>query len=265
MSHHTKRSRAWVFTVNNPRIPLDYSTIDCEYIIVGDEKAPQTGTPHHQGYIRYKCQKAFSTVKKHLPDGSHIERAKGTPQDNVKYCSKEKIYYESGNRPKMGKRNDIKMVKDIVKNKGGMRDIIDATESVQALKYAQIVLKYFEQPRSEKPVVKWFHGDTGTGKTRQAFAESKDPWVSGRNLKWWEGYDAHKHVIIDDFRRDFCTFHELLRILDRYPYLIENKGGSRQLLATQIIITCPFKPEEIYDTREDIQQLLRRIDEVRQF
>ena len=87
-------------------------------------------------------------------------------------------------------------------------------------------------------------------------------WESGRNLKWWEGYDAHPNVLIDDFRKDFCTFHELLRILDRYPYRIEVKGTSRQLLAKRIIITCPYHPEIIYDTREDIGQLLRRITKI---
>lgn len=259
------KSRAYCFTYNNPPPTTDYSDIDCPYIVVGDEIAPETKTPHHQGYIRFKNAIAFNSAKKKLPDGVHIEPAKGTPQQNIAYCIKEKIFYENGTRPKMGKRNDIDVVKEIINNKGGMRDVIDATNSYQAMRCGELILKYKEQPRSEKPIVKWFHGSTGTNKTRTAFAESKDPWVSGRNLKWWEGYDAHKHVIIDDFRRDFCTFHELLRILDRYPYRIENKGGSRQLLATQIIITCPEPPSETYETREDVQQLLRRIDEIRQF
>lgn len=259
------KSRAYCFTLNNPPAEVKYSEIKCAYIIVGDEIAPETKTPHHQGYIRFKNAVAFKSVQKTLPAGCHIEPAKGSPQQNIEYCAKEKILYENGTRPKMGKRNDIITVKEIVKNKGGMKDVINAVNSYQAMRCGELILKYMEEPRTEKPVVKWFYGATGTSKTKTAFEESEDPWVSGRNLKWWEGYDAHKHVIIDDFRRDFCTFHELLRILDRYPYRIENKGGSRQLLATQIIITCPDPPNEVYETREDVGQLLRRIDEVRKF
>lgn len=259
-----KKSRAFCFTYNNP-VAFDYDAIPCKYIIVGNEIAPETKTPHHQGYVMFQQPKHFKPVQKLLPKGCHIEPAKGSPQQNITYCSKESVHFEKGVRPCAGKRNDIKKIKEVINNGGGMKQVIEITDSFQAMRCAELILKYNEKPRDEKPLVKWFHGGTGTGKTKSAFEESKDPWVSGRSLKWWDGYDAHEHVIIDDFRRDFCTFHELLRILDRYPYRIENKGGSRQLLATQIIITCPDPPDVVYETREDVQQLLRRIDEVRQF
>lgn len=253
--------RAYCFTYNNPA-PFEYDKIKCTYIIVGDEIAPETNTPHHQGYIRFKSKTTFNTAKKKLPEGSHIEPAKGSPQQNIAYCSKEKIFFEKGERPKMGRRTDIEKVKGLISEGKGMREIIDETNSYQAMRCGELVLKYKEKSRTEKPIVKWYYGKTGTGKTRKAFEESVDPWISGKNLKWWEGYDAHEYVIIDDFRRDFCTFHELLRILDRYPYRVEVKGGSRQLLAKQIIITSPYHPRETYDTREDIEQLIRRIDQI---
>ena len=86
-----------------------------------------------------------------------------------------------------------------------------------------------------------------------------------RDLKFWDGYYGQKYVIIDDFRKDFCTFHELLRILDRYPYRVHIKGSSLYLEATTIIITSCFGPEEVYETREDLQQLMRRIDKIQIF
>jgi len=259
------RSRGWCFTYNNPQ-DFDYGSVKgLRYIIVGDEIAPETKTAHHQGYVLFKDAISFKNVKKRLPEGAHIECAKGSPQQNVEYCSKEKVHFTAGQAPKMGKRNDIKLVKDLIKEGKGMRDVVEQTNSYQAMRCGELILKYTEPPRDFKPVVKWFHGKTGTGKTKTAFEESKDAWISGKNLKWWDGYDAHAHVIVDDFRRDFCTFHELLRILDRYPYRVEVKGGSRQLLARQIIITSPYSPAETYDTREDVEQLLRRIDVVREF
>jgi len=261
------KSRSYCFTWNNPqdREPFDYEALDCTYLLVGHEVGTKNGVPHHQGYVRFKNQVSPKSVKKKLPSGCHIEVCHGTPQQNIQYCSKdERIVIEKGTRPKMGKRNDIIAVKEVIASGGGMKDVIECTNSYQAMRCGELILKYTEKPRTTKPIVKWYHGPTGSGKTRKAFEESTDPWISARNLKWWDGYDAHKHVIIDDFRKDFCTFHELLRILDRYPYRIEHKGGSRQLLAEQIIITCPFPPDEVYSNREDVNQLLRRIDEVQE-
>lgn len=260
-----QRSRAFCFTWNNPAADFSYANVKCDYIIVGDETAPTTGTKHHQGYIYSKARPTFKTVKNMLPPGCHIEAANGSPQQNIEYCGKEKIFYECGDRPKMGKRNDIVKVREILKDTGSMREVVRNVDSYQACRMGELILKYDERKRDFKPTVKWYHGPTGTGKTKAAMEETKDPWVSGKNLKWWEGYDAHEHVIIDDFRKDFCTFHELLRILDRYEYRIENKGGSRQLLCNLIIITSCYKPDEVYDTREDVGQLLRRIDEVKKF
>lgn len=131
--------------------------------------------------------------------------------------------------------------------------------------YKAKILQYLEPQRDWAPEVYWFYGPTGSGKTRKAFELCEDPWISDQGLRWWDGYDGHEDVIIDDFRKDFCKFHELLRILDRYPYRVEVRGGSRQLLARRIFITSLYSPEETYHMREDIGALTRRITEVRRF
>lgn len=143
-----------------------------------------------------------------------------------------------------------------------MRDVIEESNSYQAMRCAELILKYTERRRDWKPKVTWLWGPTGTGKTRQAWAEAgPEAWCSGKNGNWWQGYDAHENIILDDFRSSWCSFEELLRILDRYPYTIENKGGSRQLLARSIWITSPYPPDMCYTkSDEDVQQLLRRID-----
>lgn len=80
--------------------------------------------------------------------------------------------------------------------------------------------------------------------------------------KWWEGYDGHDDVIIDDYRRDFCKFRVLLHLLDHYPMRVECKGGSRQFRAKRLFITSPKSPTETWAGRtdEDLYQLTRRID-----
>lgn len=236
------------------------------------EEAPKTKQLHFQGYTRFKKPMSLQSLKAlFLPHVPHFSACKGSEQQNIAYCSKAESRVDGpwsfGELGAPGKRTDVATAREIVTSGGRMVDVIEQVNSYQAIKCAELMLKYGEKGRDFVPTVKWFHGATGTGKTRSAFEECPDAWISAKNLKWWEGYDAHAAVIIDDFRKDFCTFHELLRILDRYPYKVETKGGSRQLLAKTIIITCPWSPEVLFSSRsdEDIGQLLRRITEVKLF
>jgi len=240
------------------------------YTVCQLESAPGTGRRHLQGYTRFSKPLRMAGLQTALP-GGHFEPAKADEAANVAYCSKSDSRldgpWSDGDAARPGKRNDISVAKKIVADGGGMRSVISQVNSYQAMKTAELCLKYVERKRTWLPDVRWYHGSTGGGKTRQAIEEFPDAWMSGRNLKWFEGYDAHEVIVIDDFRKDFCTFHELLRILDRYEYRIENKGSSRQLLAKTIIITCPWAPAVLYDNRsaEDVSQLIRRISVVRQF
>jgi len=262
------RVRAWCFTIfecSNENLNK-LNDLDCVYLIAGDEVAPTTGRVHWQCYAYFANAKKFATIKNTLPEGSHIEPAKGNAEQNRRYCSKEKILLEKGELPKQGKRNDMTAVKECIKDGGNMRELTEITMSFQALRFGETLLKYNERVRNFKPHVQWFWGPSGTGKSKKAHELFPDAWWSGKNLQWWQGYDAHEDVIIDDFRGDFCTFHELLRILDRYPYTIEVKGSSRQLLAKNIVITSCYPPERVYtQSREHLCQLIRRIDEIIEF
>jgi len=234
------------------------------------ECCPETGRRHVQGYVRFSKPVRMGALQRAMP-GGHFESAKAQEDENIKYCTKDESRVDGpwtfGESARPGKRSDISTVRDLVSAGAGMRNIIEEVNSYQAIRCAEVMLKYKEPGRKWKPEVRWYYGSTGSGKTRSAVEEFPNAWVSARNLKWWEGYDAHEVVIVDDFRRDFCTFHELLRILDRYEYRVETKGGSRQLLAKVIVVTCPWSPAVLYESRgaEDVGQLVRRIDEQRLF
>lgn len=268
----TQRSRGFVLTWNNYS-DIEYENFRAElegvveYYVIGEEVG-EKGTPHLQGYIYLKNARTLSGVIKGFSKKIHWEIRKGTHLQAAEYCKKDKKFLEWGKAPVgEGKRSDISAVKEVIENGGGMKDVIEIATGYQALKTAEILLKYKEKKRDWKPKVMWFYGDTGCGKTKKANELMPNAWWSGKSLKWFEGYDAHEDVIIDDFRKDFCTFHELLRILDRYEYRIEVKGSSRQFLAKCIIITCPSHPIDLYDgrTTEDLNQLERRIDEIWRF
>lgn len=258
----------WCFTLNNYTNEEEefLKLINCEYLVFGKEVG-ENGTAHLQGYIEFSTNRKLNRIKREISERAHWERRKGKAVQAAEYCKKDGDIFEKGeiSKPNQGRRNDLEEVSEMVREGKGMKDIVEVCSSFQSMRFAENLLKYKEAKRNWKPEVKWYYGETGTGKTKRAMEETNDPYISGKNLKWWEGYDAHEDVIIDDFRRDFCTFHELLRILDRYEYRVEVKGGSRQLLAKRIIITSCHHPRDVYDTREDIGQLIRRIDEIINF
>lgn len=265
-----KRSRAWVVTINN-YTDEQYEDVKeyiskTEYGIVGKEIGEQNGTPHLQIYFRLKNATTFKALKKRFPT-AHIAAAKGNDEQNNKYCSKESEYYEHGTISQQGKRTDLDEIRDIIKTTGRMSDVVMVATSYQSVKMAEQILKYHEPKRDFKPYVRWYWGAIGTGKTKNAIEIFGDEpyYTTMETAKWWDGYDAHKCLLIDDMRKNFTTFNNLLRILDRYAFSIETKGGTRQLLANHIIITSCYPPTEMFDTREDIQQLIRRIDEIKEF
>jgi len=237
------------------------------------ERCPTTGRLHCQGYFRYTSQVAVSRVRALFPSHDHVEQAKGTESENIAYCTKSATRVSGpdsfGEPAAPGKRTDFSAVRDLVAEGKTISEIIDVASSYQSVRTAELLLKYKEKARdpSVVPDVRWYHGQTGTGKTRAAFEEFPHAWVSACDGTWFDGYDHHTAVVLDDFRKGWCAFATLLRLLDRYPYRVMVKGGSRQWVPTVIIITCPWAPDVLFESRsgEDVGQLMRRITSVKLF
>jgi len=231
---------------------------------VGLEEAPETGTKHLQIYCEYKNGKTFKAVRKDFKDTCHVEYAKGTGEQNRDYCSKEGNFYELGQVEKQGARNDLANIRDDIRDGGGgIRGMVQDGKitSYQSLRMAEGLMKYCEPTREVKPNIIWRWGEPGSGKTRWVYDNYEDIFTPV-SFKWWEGYDGHKTVLIDDIRGSWCLWNEFLKLTDRYAFRVECKGGSRQLLAENIIITAPFPPCDIWRTIENKRQLYRRITEI---
>lgn len=278
-----KQSRIWGFTLNN-YTPGEITALKgtsmegIMYMCFQTEVCPTTGTPHLQGMWQFPGRgRRFNGVKS-LPgmERANLQAKSRGAWVNKCYCSKMESravvdyqFFEIGESPKpQGSRSDIAAMRKVIKETGSMRAAIDVAASYQSIRIAEICLKYTEAPERGEMNVRWFWGPTGTGKTRAAYAEAgPDKWVSSATLQWWDGYDGHKNIIIDDYRRNACTFVDLLKILDRYSYRVPIKGGMLPLLATNIWITAPKPPQVMWEGRtdEELGQLVRRIREVREF
>ena len=256
--------RNYCYTLNNYTAEEyeQLQDLDCKYHIIAKEIG-ENQTPHLQGFISFKSARSFKSVLGEMKRW-HLEACKGNAEQNMTYCKKQGDYIEIGDPPKQGKRSDISVAKEMVLEGKGMKDICMTVNSYQAIRHAELMKKYVEKQRDFKTYVIWCYGASGSGKSRYAQETYPDAYWCMSTSKWWEGYDAHETVIINDYRKDFCKFSELLNLLDRYPYRIECKGSSRQMLAKTIVITTPKSPEETWKNRtdEDLTQLMRRIDKV---
>jgi len=300
-TEQTTKSRAWCFTTNiaadvpwltdadiTSRLESGRSELGITYFCIGREIAPTTSQRHYQGYIYFTNPRRFGGVKSiigGLFDGilPHIERARGSPDANRDYCRKsaESIprfdddlpkFFEFGVLPRQGGRTDLKEIALAITEGTPLVDVASEYPA-QFIRYSSGIKQFHaivsSKPRdtTAAPDVYWWFGPTGVGKSRKAFEQfGTDAYIKMTD-KWWDGYSGQKVVILDDYRASLCPFHELLRILDRYPFRVQFKGGSIELSANVFVITTPHRPEVTWSgrTQEAIAQLLRRITVIQEF
>lgn len=219
-----------------------------------------SGTPHIQGYAEFETRHSLKQIKKLLPR-AHLEQSRGTAAENLVYITKDgPPEFECGTPMTQGARTDLTSVRELALT-GGMRSVVEQASGLQAIRVAAEYLKYHEPARTAKPLVFWLWGPTGAGKSAAAAKAAGDDAYWKDATKWWDGYDAHTTVVLDEFRGSWWQMTYMLRLLDRYPFRVECKGGSRQFVAETIIITSCHPPERVYSgCDEAIEQLIRRID-----
>lgn len=275
-----QKSRGWCFTINNydesdiHRLrDFHDSTNGCKYLIVGKEVGEQ-GTPHLQGYLFVENPRYGNVIREACGGRGHWSAAKGTPAQNQTYCSKDGDFIELGELPKQGKRNDLATLAKRVCTEGAtLQTLVDGGEYdviATYLRNEKSVTKLAglvsgKRDASVTPTVHWIYGETGTGKSRWVQENHPDAYrFPCDGTPWWDGYTGQKVVVFDDFRSNSgLSFSMFLKVLDRYPLRVQQKGTSCELLASHFIITSPMHPENCFQgTGENQAQLMRRITKV---
>lgn len=262
------KSRDYVFTTNNyTQAHIDHiAQVDCVYVVYGKEVGEKCGTPHLQGYIRFKHPKSLSAASKLLPH-SYLARKKGTFEDAINYCKKQEDVYERGEIPmtqeEKGESNKRRFADAFEAAKEGRMD--DIPEDLRTRYYG--TYKKIREDHLPKPVTldtlqnEWRYGPTGTGKTRSAFEEYPDAFIKKANTKWWDGYMGEEVVIIDDVDKYHVSLGYELKIwLDHNPFPAERKGGTMMIRPKKVILTSNYHPCEIWQDEQTLQPVLRRVE-----
>lgn len=260
--------RSWCFTVNN-FAPAEYEKlqdVDCKYIIIGMEKGKE-GTPHLQGYVQFKNQKRLSEVK-NICERAHWEQAKGSPQQNYDYCSKEGHFWEKGVLPKNGKRS---MEERAALNKRLKEEDLEALadegvisfKEIRAIKNARYDLQLEKSAKTTDDTRGvWLYGKVGRGKTHWAIESLKKQFGDKgiyykEENKWWEGYKGQPAVLLDDLSKGNHLGQKLKRWLDKYEAFGEPKGGQVPLQHEVFLITSNYWPEEIWEDDPQMAEAIR--------
>lgn len=82
---------------------------EINYCIIGDEIAPSTNQKHLQGYLSLKNRIRLGGLKKKYGSHAHWEIARGTDEQNRRYCSKENTVLEIGT-PVLPRSNKRKLI-----------------------------------------------------------------------------------------------------------------------------------------------------------
>jgi len=249
------RARHWFFTENNPEGDLfalfevlvadgiaDYATYQLE---VGED-----GTEHHQGYVNFKKQTLFSTVKKLLPR-AHWQLCLD-PIAARAYCQKADSRldgpYEIGrfNPPEEKQRVWKALAQDIM---AGKRDY----ELFQ--KYPMQVITQFKGINNARNLVTprrtfktktiLIYGLPGVGKSRYILEQFPNAFWKSPDSAWFDGYGGEDDVVLDDFY-GWLQLGTFLRLTDRYPLLCQTKGGHINFQAKRIIISSNSLPTDWY-------------------
>jgi len=83
-----------------------------------------------------------------------------------------------------------------------MRDLLESSDlnalGSSALKTDDKCYTHLELNKIDKPTFHLYCGDISTGKSLKASKFNDIYWKD--DTKWWDGYDKHETVGIDDFR-----------------------------------------------------------------
>lgn len=239
--------RYWLLTIPHHEF-LPYQPQGISFIGGQLETGSSTGYLHWQLLVHFHRPVSLAHVRKVFGRAAHCEPSRSDAARAYVFKTDTRV---SGTQFQLGslpfRRNVGRDWDDILSRaKSGSFDGIPSDVVVRnygSLK--RIAADHMVADGIEKEVFVYW-GKTATGKSRRAWEEAgRDAFPKDPRSKWWCGYRDQEHVVIDEFRGDIGINH-FLRWLDRYPVVVEVKGGAVPLKAKKIWITSNLDPRSWY-------------------
>jgi len=275
----TRKSRRWVFTINNPRVPYPQALPRRGRYLVYQLERGANGTPHLQGYAEFEDNRRLGEAAKCFegdyaqpqPRG-HWEIARGTAEQCKAYCSKPATRIGNGLElgaaaAGQGARTDLRAAAAEVARTGRVDGIAPDMFVKYSTGFMRLAATVTGPYRPGLRIVT-LCGPTEVGKSYAVRARYKDPYVPyyGNGGLWWDGYRGQEVALFEEFAGQ-VQLQKMLQILDPYPTQVECKGGSYAARFTLLFITCNRPPEQWYENKDgqrsgELQALYRRLGSI---
>jgi len=254
------QGRNWVFTINNPS-PSDNPDLwgreGIKFLVFQLEQGAD-GTVHYQGYVQFQGMVRLAALKQ-ICRRAHWEKRRGTHAQAKAYSSKEDtrlagpFTWGTDQAGGQGARTDwLDLKRKIDAGASELELAEDDDLSVLWSRNFKAVERYKRlRTRTSRTwptytTVLW--GPPGVGKSKRAMEEAGPDayWMKrpGPNqTAFFDGYDGQENVVIDEFK-GWLPRDLLCRMCDRYPLLVDTKGGAVNFYPKKIWICSNYHPRD---------------------
>jgi len=273
MSNANRTSRRFCFTLNNPTEGWVCPQGPDIRLAVWQFEQGTSGTTHVQGYVELSGSHRRTIFNKPIYaelQGAHWEACIGTRFQNLQYVTKEESrirgpfsygipegttldeFIANANPGQSSTSNGSKRLlkcKELIDQGKTSLEIAESDFSTwvrnhRAFEHYRMLMT---PGRTNIESVVVIYGPTGTGKSHFSMEQHPNAYWKSRG-QWWDGYTGQSSVVIDEFY-GWLPWDLLLRLCDKYPLLLETKGGTVQFIGKHIIFTTNKHPSLWYESK----------------
>lgn len=241
--------------------------------LIWEKEIGEEGTPHIQGYVRFKVRKTLQGAKRLICAEAHLEPARGSEGDNIVYCSKDRAvaaddWGEFGvpdPNIRQGRRTDLEaVISDVIigspvhllflclmKVAGQPLHQIAQCHPQEWIKYHNGIVDLHRQLAPAVPIRRDVHttilwGTTGVGKSHRVLSKYPDSFIVLPGRDPFGSYCGEKTVIFEEFDFEKWTIQEMNRFLDVWKCKLDCRYFDKHAMWNKVFIISNLHPDKWY-------------------